>query len=216
MARNFEILINPGANVQGELSVGIDANRIRREGETEADTPDEPIISPSVEIDTTTPITATWDVPDTAVIAGETVNVGVEFSEEVVQMDGSSLEEKVSNWLSFHGLEVSNIRVEAIDGEEFALRVSQYPRSIGHDAEFNVGVRTTFGTQLSAAPTASALSLSAGTVDSVCQIIENESYLFNCTSPASGTDDITITAVAAGWSNITSNALFDERIELTS
>ena len=217
MAREFEILINPGSGVFGEFAVVIDQNRVRREGETTADTPSIATASTPVSIDTRVSFEPTWDVPDMTLQGGERAEVVVEFDpDNVNQATGQSMEEMVSNWLEVHGVEASNLRVEAIGDNAFPLRISQYPRSVAHSETFQIGVRTTFGVLLTADPTASALSLSAGTVNSVCEIVANESYLFDCTSPASGTADIRITAVASGWSNITSNYSFDERIKLTS
>lgn len=217
MAREFEILINPGSGVQGEFAVVIDQNRVRREGETTADTPSIATASTPVSIDTRISLQPTWDVPDMSLIGGERAEVVVEFEpDNVNQATGQSMEEMVSNWLDVHGVEASNLRVEAIAENGFPLRISEYPRSVAHSETFHVGVRTTFSTMLTSAPTRTALSLSAGTVNSVCQIIANESYVFDCTAPTTGTADIRITAVASGWSNITSNVLFDERIELTS
>ena len=217
MARSFEIFINPGSGVSGNLSAVIESGRVRREGETQSDSPNVPTVSPPVRVNTREPLVATWDVPDQTVRSGR-IEVGVEFPFDVVQGSGDDLTEDVEEWLSFHGLEINgdSVRVEPVVGEVFQLRLTDIPSSVEHDANFQVGVRTTFDTELSTAPSASALSLSAGTVNSVCQIIENQSYLFDCTSPSSGTDDITITAVASGWSNITSNVVFRERIELTS
>lgn len=216
MAREFEILINPGSGVYGDFAVVIDQNRVRREGETIADTPSIATASTPVLIDTQISLQPTWDVPDMTLQGGERAEVVIEFEpDNVTQATDQSMEEMVSDWLDVHGLEVSNLRVEAIAENAFPLRISEYPRSVEHSETFYVGVRTTFSTMLTSAPTATALSLSAGTVNSVCQIIANESYVFDCTAPASGTADIRVTAVASGWSNITANYLFNERIKLS-
>jgi len=216
MARRFEILINPESGLQGNLVAIIDAGRVRRQGESTSDSPIVPTISPAIEIDTRTELAPTWDVPDQTIRGGR-VEVGIEFPYDVIQRSDASLMENVNEWLTLQGLEVNgdSIRVEPIVDESFSLRLADVPSSVAHSAEFSIGVRTTFNQELTAAPTATALTLSAGTVDSVCQIIANQSYLFQCTAPASGTGDITITADASEWSVITSNYEFDTTIEIS-
>ena len=217
MARNFEILITPTSGVSGNLAAVIEADRVRRDGTSQADSPSMATVSPSVRVNTRVPLTATWDVPDRTIRSGK-IEVGIDFPFDVLQDDGRDLTEEIFEWLSFHGLEIngSSVRVDAVVGERFSLRLTEVPASVGHDANFQVGVRTTFDEELTAAPTASALTLSAGTVNSVCQIVEDQSYLFDCTSPSSGTADITITAVASGWSNLSANHVFEQKIQLTS
>lgn len=224
MARRFDIHVRPGSEQQGEITAVINPNRIRRDGETDTDSPIEQIVSPPLGIDTRSPLIPTWDVPDMAFrVAGERVRVGMEFTQDMVQhVSGESLTETVQEWLSAQGVEIdfSTLRVEEVESgsERFNLRLFEIPMSVEHDAEFNIGVRTTFGKDLCSAPTTASLSLSAGTVDSVCQIIEFESYLFQCTAPAASSTatSITVTAVATGWSNLTANHVFPETIELTT
>ena len=218
MARNFEILITPGSGVIGNLSAVIEASKVRRDGETQADSPGTASVSPAVRVNTRTPLTATWDVPDGTIRSGK-IEVGVDFPFDVLQDGGEDLTEDIFEWLSFHGLEInsSTVRVDAVVGENFSLRLTEVPASVGHDSNFQIGVRTTFGEEITHAPGTSGLTLSGtSTVNSVCTVVANQSYLFNCTSASSGTADITITAVASRWSNISADYVFDQKIELTS
>lgn len=217
MARNFEILITPGSGVSGNLSAVIEASRVRRDGETQADSPGTASVSPAVRVNTRTPLTATWDVPDGTIRSGK-IEVGIDFPFDVLQDGGEDLTEDIFEWLSFHGLEInsSTVRVDAVVGENFSLRLTEIPASVGHDSNFQIGVRTTFGEEITHAPGTSGLTLSAGTVNTVETVVCNQSYIFNCTSPSSGTADITITAVANRWSNLTADYVFDQKIDLTS
>lgn len=207
MPRRFEVLINPESGLQGELVAVIDSGRVRREGESESDTPAVPTISPPVVVDTRTQISAVWDVPDEAIRAGQ-IEVGLEFPIDVRQEDGDELIEDIGDWLRFQGLEVnlSSVVVEPIVGDDFALRISELPTErVANDTEFEFVIRTTFNENLTGnlpttATIASFISLSTGSATQVCQIICAQSYRFSAMTPASGDGTITITAVGTGWS----------------
>ena len=210
MARRVLVQVESPMETSGTLRAVVTAGSVRRMDATVADSPSSPETSPPIVIDTRQQIDAVWDIPDSLVFAGDQVEIGLEFNQDVRLPDGRGLEEDPEAWLRVQGVEIPFDSIAIIpqrdEDEEFALRLANTPfERVPLNTEFTITVRTTLNRKLTAAPTTSAISLSTGTVDSVCTVICNESYSFSCTSPNSGRGTITVTAVASGWSVITTD-----------
>lgn len=207
MARTFEIAITPREGSQGELTARINPAAVRRDDQTMLDSPTSPVTGASIEVDTSNPIAVDWDVPIGAVQGGQ-VELYARFNQDILLPDGRGLEEDPAAWLRVQGIDVdeSTFVIEVVDDEdEFALRLSELPERIANDTQFSFIVSTVLDEKLSAAPTASAVSVSAGSTPTICTAVPLEAYQFTTTTPATGNGTITITANASGWSTITSN-----------
>ena len=206
----------------GLLTALINADSVRREGESTSDTPNAPETS-SIRVDTRTQVEETWDVPDATILAGVSENqadipktqVGIQFNQDVRLPDGRGLELAHEEWLRVQGIEIPNSAITIIpvtdsNAERYALRATYPTMRLGNDATFTITVRTRFNAELDPDPTSlpSALILSRSAIATSpppATVVCKQSYSFTCTTPSNGAGVIAITAVAAQWSVLTAN-----------
>ena len=145
-----------------------------------------------------------WDVPDEpAEDSSQDIEVLVRFDRNVRKPDGTPIDSSVFRIEGLTGIEDSDIVVTPItastaDADALKLRVYCLPTTrIANGASFAFRV-VVVGCPLAHSLLTGAISVSAGTVTHVCNTRAGREFQFTVMTPATGSGDITITAVQSG------------------